>query len=350
MELALAEDPASDPLATGHALVQLGSTLQLLDGSEVALVPLNRALVLAEQVGDVGLRARVARCQANAFARMGELRRAADLCVDSLAAADEAGDVDEALLILHTLALAHRALGEHREGVAVARELIERAGAAGQIRAEAQGLATLANLHADVLEPEIEEELQMRALAGFRLVGDRRHEALALGNLAGISFQAGRLDEAAERIEAAIVSLEALGDRRSAALNRMNLGSVHEKRDHPVPARTAYRAAAAVLDDLSDTELSWCLIALTRAERLCGAHARVRAEVLERAAAAPGADSPVHLVNWYCERVHIDLELGLSPTASLAAMEETLTLLSAVPGYVQVPVDDARAAVARQLG
>lgn len=191
------------------------------------IVWLEAALAAARQLNDRAAEGNHLGNLGNAYAELGETRRAVELYEQHLIIAREIGDRRGEGIALGNLGSAYKDLGEvrraveyHEQRLIITREIGDRHG-------EGQALGNLGNAYADLGETRRAIEFYEQDLIIAREIGDRRGEGSALGNL-GIAYaDLGETRRAVEYHEQALAIDREIGDRRGEGSVLGNLGNAY---------------------------------------------------------------------------------------------------------------------------
>ena len=210
-----------------------------------------RALAAAERLGDLVGQAHCHRALGFALGRVEQheeaeihLLRARELYATT---GDQRGEARSCrfLAFLANMRKEHRAA---LELYAHAVDLCERAG-------HREGSAALANDvgWTRILLGEHDEALRdcETAVRIAREVGDRNVEAAAWDSIGVAHHHLGRYDEALEAYDRALSQYRELGDAYLTADTLIHIGDTHQAADDTGPARTAWREALTILEDLA---------------------------------------------------------------------------------------------------
>jgi tetratricopeptide (TPR) repeat protein len=189
---------------------------------------LETALQAARQLGQ-RWEGMALRSLGNAYANLGETRRAIELYEQHLAIAPEIGDRLGEAYTMGNLGNAYADLGEtrraiefHEQHLAISQEL-------GDRRGEANATGNLGNAYADLGETRRAIEFHEQHLAMARELGDRLGEANTTGNLGVAYDHLGEACRAIELYEQSLAIKRSIGDRLGEANSCWNLGLALEK-------------------------------------------------------------------------------------------------------------------------
>ncbi len=212
------------------------------------------AAALADETGDLALRARARQNLGHHLLAVGRKAEAAAALREAEALAVAAGDrKSEAVVIgnLALLALSGNRPEEAHAGfarrVAIARET-------GDRRGESFGLAALAQAEAALGRAPEARALLREAIEAARAAGSRRHEATARGYLGGIAFSEGLFAEAREEFSGWLALARETGDRRAEAAAVGSLGNVALFSGRFAEARECCERFLAVAREIGDRD------------------------------------------------------------------------------------------------
>jgi len=188
----------------GHALeplVQSRLAIELSDTGDPRLARAagDRAVALAEAMGDRGVLARAYSARAALFWQGGDLASAQELYQRSLQLLVELGDTRWAVLVAHYLAWVLQMSGALPQAQAMYEEALGFARRLGAKNDEARLLTSLGSLHLQSGRLAEAEELLVRGEYLLREAGDVLGMASTLDLLTDLSLQHGRFEEAEQR-------------------------------------------------------------------------------------------------------------------------------------------------------
>ena len=163
----------------------------------------------------------------NAYADLGETRRAIEYYEQVLAIAREAGDRRTEGNALGNLGAAYADLGETRRAIEYNEQRLTIARETGDRRGEGRALGNLGVAYRRLGETRRSIEYYEQRLAIARETGDRRGEGMALNNL-GVAYQElGETRRAIEHYEQDLAIARETGDRRGEGQTLGNLGNAY---------------------------------------------------------------------------------------------------------------------------
>jgi tetratricopeptide (TPR) repeat protein len=200
----------------------------------------------------------------NAYAALGEARRAIEYLEQALTIAREIGDRSNEGNWLGSMGLAYRALGQveqaieyHQRALTIAREICaastERSAEwAAARRGEAHQLGNLGNAYHELEQMERAIEYHEQALAIAREIGDWHGEGDDLGNLGNAYQDLGQLERAAEYHKLALAIHCEIGDRGGEGLDLGNLGHAYYHLGQVKHAIGYYKQALDLAREIGD--------------------------------------------------------------------------------------------------
>jgi tetratricopeptide (TPR) repeat protein len=201
----------ADRYGEAHTLAGLGHACGLIGRYDEAHTHLRQALPLFEDVGDQA-------GQADTHHKLGSLAEYQDRYEEAI------GHTQQALLLFQT---------------------------AGHRRGQAGALNNLGWYHALLGDPEQTLTYCRQALDLQREIGDWQGEAAALDSIGYAHHLLGHHQEAVGYFERALALQRELGDRHHQATNLDHLGDALQAAGNLTAARTAWRRALEILDQLS---------------------------------------------------------------------------------------------------
>ena len=162
----------------------------------------------------------------NAWAALGEVRKAIDFYEQALAISREIGDRRGEGNRLGNLGLAWAALGEVRKAIDFYEQALAISREIGDRRGEGNDLGNLGLAWANLGEVRKAIDFYEQALAISREIGDRRGEGADLGNLGLAWANLGEVRKAIDFYEQALAISREIGDRRGEGADLNNLGLI----------------------------------------------------------------------------------------------------------------------------
>jgi tetratricopeptide (TPR) repeat protein len=163
----------------------------------------------------------------NAYAALGDARKAIEFHEKHLAIAREIGDRRGEGNALGNLGNAYAALGDARKAIEFYEKRMEIAREIGDRRGEGNALGNLGLAYADLGDARKAIEFYEKRLAIAREIGDRRGEGAALGNLGLAYADLGDARKAIEFYEKRLAIAREIGDRRGEGNALGNLGNAY---------------------------------------------------------------------------------------------------------------------------
>jgi tetratricopeptide (TPR) repeat protein len=233
-------------------LRRLGELLYLQGNHAEAFRQTQRALELAEALGDRAGVARSLRQIGLLHKAHGEYDEAFDYYRQSLRMAEELGDRSGVAASLHQLGLLHQARGEYGEALqcyakslGVEEELGNRAGVA-------RSLYQLGRLHQDNGEYRAAFGRHEQSLQMLEGLGDRAGIAGSLHQLGMLHQERGEYDEALSLYEQSLRINEELGDRAGIAYSLHQIGLLHQARGEYGAALSHHEKSLLIKEELGD--------------------------------------------------------------------------------------------------
>ena len=190
---------------------------------------LEEALKAARKLRNRGMEGAALGNLGNAYADLGDARKAIEYYEQHLTIAREIGDRRGEGADLGNLGLAYAALGDVHKAIEYYEQRLVIAREIGDRRGEGNALGNLGNAYADLGDAHKAIEYYDQALAIAKEIVDKRNEGAWLGNL-GLAYAAlGDAHKAIEYYEQRLVIAREIGDRRGEALTSWNLGLAYEK-------------------------------------------------------------------------------------------------------------------------
>ena len=243
---------ASDRHDEGAFLTSLGNAYAALGEPRRAIDLYEQALVIAREINDRRGEGNALGNLGLAYAALGEPRRAIDLYQQRLVIAREIGDRRGEGAALGSLGLAYKNLGEPRRAIDLYQQRLVIAREIGDHRGEGNALGNLGNAYADLGEPCRAIELYEQALVISQELGDRRGEGNALGNL-GLAYAAlGEPRRAMELYQQILVIHREIGDRRGEGADLGNLGLAYAALGETRRAIDLYEQQLVIVREIGD--------------------------------------------------------------------------------------------------
>ena len=216
-----------DRQAEGVHLGNLGNAYAALGEARRAIEYHEQALAIDREIGDRRGEGAGMGNLGNAYAALGETRRAIEYHEQALAIDREIGDRRGEGAVLGNLGLAYADLGETRRAIELYEQRLVIAREIGDRRGEGRALGNLGNAYKNLGETQRAIELYEQALAIDREIGDRRGEGNALGNLGNAYAALGEPRRAIELYEQQLVITREIGDRRGEGAALGSLGNAY---------------------------------------------------------------------------------------------------------------------------
>jgi filamentous hemagglutinin family protein len=256
-------EAAMDARGASEALLAYAH-LQQNDGRYTgARQSLERALALAEPVGDEELTASIRTSLGNALIGTGELVRAEEELTRGLNIVIASGDSGPAPAVLNNLGNRHAATRDFKSALWAYERSAKLARELGRTGDQARALAGAARAAAD--SGQLRDARRLLDMASPLIAGLEGREQVSLHIHMGRSFAqlavtspAGRSDSllsAFGSYDAALKGAEELGDLRSVALANLNLGALYREEQHHTEALYLTRLARRAAEGIDALEL-----------------------------------------------------------------------------------------------
>ena len=290
------------------ALGNLGNAYAALGEPKRAIGFYEQYLAIAREIGDRRGEGTALGGLGNAYADLGEAKRAVGFYEQYLAIAREIGYRRGEGIALGCLGTAYADLGEAKRAVGFYEQYLAIAREIGDRRGQGASLGNLGNAYADLGEPKRAIGFYEQYLAIAREIGDRRGEGNALGNLGNAYAALGESKRAIGSYEQQLEITREIGDRRGEGTALGNLGNAYAALGESKRAIGFYEQqleiAREIGDRLGEANASWNLgNALAKQGEVDRAVAlmRVRVEYL-RAIGHPAAEKHAAAVAGLRER------------------------------------------------
>ncbi len=205
-------------------LMQQGEQQYQKGQFKAALLSLEQALQIYQQIGD---RAGVGRALGNlgvAYRSLGDYQKAIDFYQQSLAIAQQIGDRAGVGRALGNLGNAYHSLGDyqkaidfHQQSLAIAQQIGDRAGV-GSV------LGNLGNAYESLGDYQKAIDFHQQSLAIFKEIGDRAGVGSVLGNLGNAYYSLGDYQKAIDFHQQSLAIAQQIGDRAGVGRALNNLG------------------------------------------------------------------------------------------------------------------------------
>ncbi len=230
----------SDKQTHSSVIGNLGIAYSNLGQVEKAIQYYEKALAIAQEIGDRRGEGNRLGNLGNAYRNLGQVEKAIQYYEKALAIDKEIGDRRGEGNRLGNLGNAYSDLGQvekaiqyYEKALAIAQEIRDR-------RNEGNWLGNLGLAYSALGQVEKAIQYYEKALAIDKEIGDRGREGIALGNLGLAYHNLGRVEKAIQYYEKALAIAQEIGDRRGEGYWLNNLGFVFQNENK-------YRAALACL-------------------------------------------------------------------------------------------------------
>jgi len=205
-----------DRAAEGVHLGNLGNAYADLGETRRAIEHYEKALQISQEIGARRGEGQALGNLGLAYADLGETRRAIEHNEKALEISREIGDKRAEGIILGSLGLAYAALGETRRAIEFYEQHLTIAREIGDRRGEGAALGNLGLAYTDLGEPRRAIDYYEQILEIHREIGDRRGEGNDLWNMSLALDKLGQREEAIAKAEAALVIYEQIEDPNAA--------------------------------------------------------------------------------------------------------------------------------------
>jgi tetratricopeptide (TPR) repeat protein/predicted Ser/Thr protein kinase len=235
-----------------EVLLRLARRLDLLGRRDEERAALDEAIALAEEDGDLALRARARQSLGSLQFALSERDAAQQTQLEVLRLADAAGERKLAAnatgslgVIFHSLGRYTDAREHHERHRAISREL-------GDRRGEMRANGNLGNVFwSEGDYPEARAHYE-RCLSIAQEIGDRQAEARATGNIGMVLYSVGRYAEAREHYDRGHALGREIGDRQGEAIAIGNIGIIYQSLSRYEEAKACYERQRAVSREVGD--------------------------------------------------------------------------------------------------
>jgi len=188
----------------------------------------------------------------NAYAALGDARRAIEFYEQALVIAREIGDRRGEGNALNNLGLAYAALGDARRAIEFYEQALAIDREIGDRRGEGNALGNLGNAYADLGDARRAIEFHEQQLVIVREIGDRHGEGNALGNLGLAHYSLGDARRAIEYYEQRLVIAREIGDRGGEGTALGNMGNAYAALGDARRAIEFYEQALVIAREIGD--------------------------------------------------------------------------------------------------
>jgi len=215
--------------AEGAHLGNLGNAYAALGDARKAIEYYEQALAISREIGDRRNEGNWLGNLGSAYYALGDARKAIEYYEQALAISREIGDRRGEGNRLGNLGSAYAALGDAKKAIEYYEQALVIAREIGDRRNEGNWLGNLGHAYAALGDAKKAIEYYEQALVIAREIGDRRGEGNRLGNLGNAYAALGDAKKAIEYYEQHFAIAREIGDRRGEANASWNLGLVYEK-------------------------------------------------------------------------------------------------------------------------
>jgi tetratricopeptide (TPR) repeat protein len=216
------------------------------------IVWLTTAATAAHRMGELHLCAIHLGNLGNAYAGLGEMRRAIDFYQNALNISREIGDRHGEGNRLGNLGSAYADLGETEQAINYHQQALIIAQEIGDRRGEGHRLGNLGSAYTDLGKAQRASDFYQRSLAIAQEIGDRRSEGIQLGNLGLAYAELGKTQRAIDFYQQALAIAREIGDRRGEVIHLNNLGNAHTALGETQLAINVYQQSHAIAKEIGD--------------------------------------------------------------------------------------------------
>jgi tetratricopeptide (TPR) repeat protein len=253
-----------DRQAEGNALGNLGNAYATLGDARKAIEFHEQALVVDREIGDRRGEGKALGNLGSAYAVLGDARKAIEFYEQALVIDREIGDRRGEGKAFGNLGLAYANLGDARKAIEFYEQALVIHREIGDRRGEDADLGNLGVAYAALGDARKAIEFYEQALVIDREIGDRRGEDADLGNLGNAYAALGDARKAIQFYDAALVIARAIDDPRGEGNNLWNLADEFWKLGERPQAIANAEAALKIFEAIEDTHAAEVRAALTR--------------------------------------------------------------------------------------
>ncbi|MBN8580194.1 MAG: tetratricopeptide repeat protein [Anaerolineae bacterium] len=213
-----------DRRGEGNALGNLGNAFANLGDAKKAIEFYEQALVIDREIGDRRGEGSDLGNLGVAYKNLGDAKKAIEFYEQALVIDREIGDRRGEGAALGNLGSAYAALGEVKKAIEFYESQLVIVREIGDRRGEGVALGNLGVAYSDLGEVKKAIEFYEQYLSIAREIGDRSGEGIVLGNLGNTYADLGEIKKAIEFYEQQLVIVREIGDRRGEGNALFNLG------------------------------------------------------------------------------------------------------------------------------
>jgi tetratricopeptide (TPR) repeat protein len=228
-----------------NAYADLGETRKAIEYHE-------QALKIDREIGDQSGEGRELGNLGSVYYTLGETRKAIEVYEQRIRIAREISDRRGESSGLGNLGLAYADLGETRRAIEFYEQALKMMQEMGDIRAEGSILCNLGLAYADLGETRRAIEFYEQALKMMQEIGDKPAEGSVLGNLGNAYANLGETRKAIEYHEKGLKLDREIGYRRGEGRDLGNLGSAYGNLGETSKAIEFYEQALTVMHEIGD--------------------------------------------------------------------------------------------------
>ncbi len=239
------ESLLSDKQTHSNVIGNLGSAYSALGQVEKAIKYYEKALGIAQEIGDRRNEGTWLRNLGLAYTDLGQVENAIEYYEKALGIAQEIRDRRGEGNSLGNLGLAYTDLGQVEKALGIAQEIRDK-------RGEGNALENLGLAYTDLGQVEKAIEYYEKALSIAQEIRDRRGERNALGNLGSAYYGLGQVEKAIQYYEKALDISQQIGDRRGEGNALGNLGLAYYSVGQVEKAIQYYEKALDISREIGD--------------------------------------------------------------------------------------------------
>ena len=241
-----------DRESEGVVLGNLGNAYAYLGETRRAIQFFEQTLLIAREVGDRRDEGAAMGSLGRAYADLGETRRAIQFYEQTLLILREIGDRRGEGTVLGYLGLAYADLGETHRAIQFFEQRLTIAGETGDRRGEGSALGYLGLAYADLGETHRAIQLFEQYLIIAREIGDRRGEGMALGNMGNAYSNLGEKRGAIRFYEQQLAIVREIDDRRGEGIALWNMSLALDQLDERAQAIQHAEQALTIYEQIED--------------------------------------------------------------------------------------------------
>ena len=242
-----------------------------------------KAIAIAEKIGDREIEATSYRNLGHVFHSLGEYVKAKEHCEKALAIAEKIGDREIEATSYGSLVQVFNSLGEYVKAKEHCEKVLAIAEKIGDRKIEARSHGDLGHVFDSLGEYVKAKEHCEKGLAIAEKIGDRKIEAKSYANLGLVFNSLGEYVKAKEHCKKALAIAEKIGDREIEARSYGTIGNVFNSLGEYVKAIEHYEKGIAIAEKIGDGKAeAHCYLHLASVFESLGEYAKAK-ECLEKA-------------------------------------------------------------------